>query len=299
MKLHYIVTKQDENKTIKEILLAHFYISHRLLLTLKKENAIFLNHIPVSIYQPVREKEEITISLNHKEENGNILPKKMELSFVEEEEAYLVINKPAGIPVHPSLLHYEDSLSNGVAFYFQQIGLQKKIRPVNRLDKDTSGLVLFAKNEYVQEALIRQMKTKDFQKIYIAIVEGFLEEKQGSICAPIARKENSIIERCIASSGAPSITHYKVLQEGIINGFPISVVKCSLETGRTHQIRVHFRSLGHPLLGDDLYGGNHNLLQRQALHSYQISFLHPVTQKQVYYEAPLPKDLQNLIKKLP
>ena len=170
-------------------------------------------------------------------------------------------------------------------------GLKKKIRPINRIDKDTSGLVVFAKNEYIQECLIHQMKLGDFKKDYIAIVEGHFESKKGTINAPISRKENSIIERCVDNSGSPSITHYEVIKESEINGMKISIVKCSLETGRTHQIRVHMSYVSHPLLGDDLYGGNTNLITRQALHSYRISFIHPITKQVVNYEVPLPNDL--------
>ncbi len=291
MKLEYIIPKQEENKTIKQILLRHFQISHRLFTTLKRENSILLNDLPSFLYNSVRENDKISILFDYEEDNSNILPKEMNLSILYEDDCYLVVNKPAGVPVHPSILHYEDSLSNGIAFYFEQIGLKKKIRPVNRIDKDTSGLVIFAKNEYVQETLIRQMKTHIFQKVYIAIVEGILEKKQGTINAPIARKENSIIERCVIDSGSPSITHYQVLQEKDYHDFPISILQCTLETGRTHQIRVHLSYIGHPLLGDDLYGGNLTFIQRQALHSYQISFIHPITKQAVQYKAPLPEDL--------
>lgn len=170
-------------------------------------------------------------------------------------------------------------------------GLKKKIRPVNRIDKDTSGLVVFAKNEYVQECLIRQMKTGDLKKEYISIVEGYFENKKGVINAPIARKEDSIIERCVNATGSPSVTHYDVMEEIEINNIKISKVKCVLETGRTHQIRVHMAYIGHPLLGDDLYGGNTSLISRQALHSSKISFIHPITKQKVSYEALLPDDL--------
>lgn len=187
-------------------------------------------------------------------------------------------------------------------------GLKKKIRPVNRIDKDTSGLVIFAKNEYIQENLIRQMQSGSFYKEYIAIVEGFLEEKKGTIHAPISRKEGSIIERCVNDNGSPSVTHYEVLKEKFLllnsnnminskkdNVLPISVVNCKLETGRTHQIRVHMAYIGHPLLGDDLYGGNTSFIHRQALHSYKISFIHPVTKQNVLLESPIAKDLQEIL----
>ena len=291
MNLEYIATNNDNNKIIKDILLSHFQISHRLLITLKRENSIYLNDTPSFIYQKLQEGDKLVVSFDYKEDNSNIVPKEMPLDIIYEDECFLIVNKPAGIPVHPSILHYEDSLSSGIRFYFDKIGLKKKIRPVNRIDKDTSGLVVFAKNEYIQECLIKQMKTNDFKKEYIAIVEGHFKDKKGIINAPISRKENSIIERCVNDLGSPSITHYEVIEQLEINDTKISKVKCILETGRTHQIRVHMSYINHPLLGDDLYGGNKNLISRQALHSYKISFIHPITKQNVHYEATLPNDL--------
>ena len=291
MNLEYIVTSNDTNKCIKDILLTKFNISHRLLVTLKRENSIFLNNSVTNVSHKLTENDKVSVNFSYKEDNSNIVKTKMPLDIVYEDEAYLVINKPYGIPVHPSILHYEDSLSNGVCYYFNEIGLQKKIRPVNRIDKDTSGLVIFAKNEYIQECLIKQMKNSIFKKEYIAIVEGHFFVRNGTINAPIARKENSIIERCIANNGQTSITQYEVLEEKILKALPISIVKCTLETGRTHQIRVHMAHIGHPLLGDDLYGGNTDFIKRQALHSYKISFIHPITNKEVTYIANIPDDL--------
>lgn len=297
MKLEYIAVADDANRTVKDILLSRLHISHRLLITLKKENAIFLNDIPTVVYHRINPQDKITVSFDYSEDNSNILPKEFPLDIIYEDDWCLVVNKPPHIPVHPSMLHYEDSLSNGVKFYFDSIGLKKKIRPVNRIDKDTSGLVVFAKNEYVQENFIRQMKLGEFKKEYIAIVEGYFTKKMGTINAPIARKENSIIERCVQSDGALSITHYEVLEEFNIQEIPISILKCKLETGRTHQIRVHMAYLGHPLLGDDLYDGNSTLINRQALHSSYISFIHPISKQVMHYQAPFPNDLSCLLEK--
>ena len=216
----------------------------------------------------------------------------MQLNIVYEDNCFLILNKPAGIAVHPSMKHYNNSIANGVKFYFEDIGLHKKIRPINRLDLNTSGLVIFAKNEYVQETLSKQMAEKMFQKYYIAIVEGIFEKKIGTINLPIARKENSIIERCISPMGQESITDYEV-----INEFDsLSVVKCHLQTGRTHQIRVHMSAIGHPLLGDTLYGTSSTLISRQALHSYKISFIHPITNQNMNFTCELPDDM-NFIQK--
>ena len=178
-------------------------------------------------------------------------------------------------------------------------GIYKKIRPVNRLDLNTSGLIIFAKNEYVQEDLIKQMQTKTFTKEYIAIALGIFEKKRGKIDAPISRKEGSIIERCVTEDGQKAVTEYEVIRE-VGNS---SLIKCKLLTGRTHQIRVHMSYIGHPLLGDSLYGKESEFIDGQALHCNRLTFLHPITNKNIEiisnsdYEQKFEKLLQNLLTK--
>ena len=294
MKLQYIVKKNEKLKTLKEILKVEFKLSDRLLLKLKKNKLITLNDNFTYLKHEIYENDIIVCDLDFEEDNSNIIPvENKELDIIYEDECYLIINKPAGIPVHPSMQHFTDSLSNQVAFYFNKIGLKKKIRPVNRLDKDTSGLVVFAKNEYIQELLVNQMQLNTFEKKYIAIVEGHLTNRKGTINLPIARKDNSIIERCISNDGLPSITHYRVLESNESNNY--DVVECILETGRTHQIRVHFASIGHSLVGDTLYGNPSNLIDRQALHAYKISFIHPILKAKVEYISPIPSDMKKFL----
>ena len=291
MVLEYKIEENDNYVNLKDLLKNYFQVSDRLLIKLKHEQKIFVNDTKAYVDMPLNLGDIISIYIDFIEDNSNIVPTYMPLDIVYEDDAFLVVNKSSGVPVHPSMEHFEDSLSNGIKYYFDKIGLKKKIRPVNRLDKDTSGLVIFAKNEYIQECLVKQMQAKEFIKEYIAICAGNLEKRSGIINAPIARKENSIIERCISESGAPAITHYEVIKS--YNNY--SVVKCILQTGRTHQIRVHMAHIGHPLLGDTLYGLPSPLINRQALHAYKITFIHPITKQKLEFTAKIPADFENLI----
>lgn len=291
MKLQYKIKENDTYDYIKQVLKAEFHLSDRLIKKLKKFNQIYLNDNFVFINATLKENDVVSICLDFNETSNNIIPNKMDLDILYEDEALLIINKPTGIPVHPSMDHYTDSLSNGVMYYYNQIELHRKIRIVNRLDKNTSGIVIFAKNEYVQECLIKQMRNNLFKKEYLALVEGKFDNIVGTINAPIARKDNSIIEREISDNGATSITHYKVIKE--FSGY--SFVQFFLETGRTHQIRVHCKYIGHPILGDTLYGNSSELINRQALHSYKVNFIHPITNKKMEIIAELPTDIKKLI----
>lgn len=290
LKLLEYTVINHKYKNINQILKQEFKISARLLNKLINLKYVNLNGIPTDTRNEVSIGDIITVNLDFEEDSENIVPTEMKLDIVYEDDSLLVINKPAGIAIHPSILHYNDSLSNGVKFYFEQKGLHRKIRPVNRLDFDTSGLVIFAKNQYIQECLIQQMKENILKKEYIAFVYGILANKIGTINLPIARKPNSIIERCISDDGQEAITDYEVLQIHKTSDF--SEVKCILRTGRTHQIRVHMSAIGHPLLGDTMYGHSSNLIDRQALHSYRISFVHPITRKPLELTCDLPYDMK-------
>ncbi|MBQ9298335.1 MAG: RluA family pseudouridine synthase [Clostridia bacterium] len=289
MVLEYIV-KNDKYSVLRQVLKNEFNISNRLLVKLKKNNCIKVNNEHCYIDFLIKNGDLITVDINFNEESKNIVPTNIPLDIIYEDDALLIINKPPFLPIHPSHLHFEDTISNGVQYHFNKIGLKRKIRPVNRLDKDTSGLVVFAKNEYIQECLVKQMKSGDFEKEYIAVLEGNIHELTGIINAPIARKENSIIERCVDNSGDVAVTHYTVLE----NSNNYCFVKFKLETGRTHQIRVHSRYIGHPILGDTLYGTASSLINRQALHAYRIKFIHPITKERLEFIAELPEDIKKL-----
>ncbi|MGN1311167.1 MAG: RluA family pseudouridine synthase [Clostridia bacterium] len=288
-----LIFEVENEMSINEILNKKLNISARLKSKLIKNKLVLLNGTFVDTRNIAHFGDIVTIDLSYPEDNSNIVSKKMDLQIIYEDKHLLAINKHAGIPVHPSILHFDDSLASGVKYYFDRIGLKKKIRAVNRIDLNTSGLVLFAKNEYIQECLIKQMKKSSFKKTYLAIVHGHIKEKSGIINAPIGRKENSIIARCILSEGQKAITHYEVLQEFD----KYSLVKCIIETGRTHQIRVHMAYIGNPLIGDTLYNPNENLeiIKRHALHSYKMEFIHPISKKIISLEAELPEDMKKII----
>lgn len=289
-----LIYKVNYEISINDVLIKEFNVSTRLKNKLINNKLVLLNDSFVDTRTIANIGDIITIVLNYDEDNSNIYPVKMNLDIIYEDDYLLLINKPSGIPVHPSILHFKDSLSNGIKFYFDSIGLNKKIRAVNRIDLGTSGLVLFAKNEYIQECLIKQMNNNLFKKTYLAIVEGKLSNKTGTISLPIARKENSIIERCISQLGQSAITEYKVQKE--FDNY--SLIECVLKTGRTHQIRIHMAHIGNPLLGDTLYNKNTNqtnLISRQALHSYKMDFIHPISKKHVEFISPIPNDFKNII----
>ena len=287
MILEYIV-ENSKYQNINQILKQEFHISARLLHKLIVERHVLLNKCIVDTRTSVVNGDIVTVDLDFEENSENIVPTQMKLDIIFEDDALLILNKPAGMAVHPSILHYDDSLSNGVKFYFNRIGLKRKVRPVNRLDLNTSGLIVFAKNEYIQESLIQQMSNHVFRKEYIAIVQGHFDDPYGTVNLPIARKSNSIIERYVSPDGQEAITDYCVIGE--TDNY--SVVRCSLKTGRTHQIRVHMSAIGHPLLGDSLYGVSSPLINRQALHSYKICFVHPITHESLEFVCDVPDDMQ-------
>lgn len=250
MLLKYIV---GDNKNLRSILKDELNISSRLFNKIKNKY-VFVNGEHAIYYRDLNVNDVVEVDFSYDDDNYNNIVSNPDIKFeiVYEDDWLLIVNKGANLPVHPSLNHYDISLSNGIRAYFDKIGLNKTVRLVNRIDKDTTGLVVIAKCEYIQECLIKQMNDDSFIKEYIAIARG-LVDSSGVIDFPIARKDGSIIERCVdLVRGENAITNYVRLDYN--PELDISLVKCRLLTGRTHQIRVHFAYLGHPLLGDSLYG---------------------------------------------
>ena len=250
MLLKYIV---GDNKNLRSILKDELNISSRLFNKIKNKY-VFVNGEHAIYYRDLNVNDIVEVDFSYDDDNYNNIISNPDIKFeiVYEDDWLLIVNKGANLPVHPSLNHYDISLSNGIRAYFDKIGLNKTVRLVNRIDKDTTGLVVIAKCEYIQECLIKQMSDNSFIKEYIAITRG-LVDSSGVIDFPIARKDGSIIERCVdLLRGENAITNYVRLKYN--PELDISLVKCRLLTGRTHQIRVHFAYIGHPLLGDSLYG---------------------------------------------
>lgn len=292
-KLTFIASNQQE-LDIKDYLKNIENLSSRLVRKALREGRIFLNKKKVIKKAKVNSNDIIYIYMP-KEEHQNIEPEKMKLHIIYEDEDILVINKQPGIVVHPTKRHPNGTLSNGVLYYFKENNEKCIVRLVSRLDMDTSGLILIAKNQFSHMALARDMEKEYFKKMYIAVVHGNMHEKQGVIDLPIGRSEEESIKRVVTDKGQNSITKYKVI-ESLKSG---DIVQLELETGRTHQIRVHMSHINHPLYGDSLYGKEEkDYINRQALHAYRLEFPHPRTSEIIKLEAPIPEDIINLIAKI-
>lgn len=295
-KFTYIATKEDIDTPVKTLVKRHFRFSSRLMTKLKQQNLVFLNGISVPGWYTPKEGDMISVQLP--EETSNFPTEDIPIYVAYEDDDLLIINKQPGVTVHPTKGHPEHTIANGLMKYMEDTGQSFKIRFVNRLDMDTTGLLIVAKNSHAQDELTKQMKANTVEKRYKAVVKGIIEEDSFTIDLPIGRPSSESIKRQVLfnEKGYPSITHVNVL-ERYPSGY--SLVELRLETGRTHQIRVHMSHIGHPLAGDWLYDGPCDVFpDRQALHSYYLAFNHPVTGKRIAVSAPLPEDMENLLKTL-
>lgn len=280
----YEIKKEYEGRKISEFLKEHFYSSKFLTKLRHMENTIRLNG--VFVYMNTRLKAGDKLEIIYTEEPGasSIVPVKLDFEIVYEDEDILVVNKPFNMPVHPSINNYENTLANGIAYYFESKNQKFTFRCINRLDKDTTGLLIVAKHQLSAAVLSYFMKNRMIKREYLAIASGIFENKSGTINEKIGRKNTSLIERCIDNeNGETAITHYTVIRELPILKYA-SLLRIHLDTGRTHQIRVHMKHLGHPLLGDRLYNEVPDDFERQALHSYSLSFKHPITLNEMYFK---------------
>lgn len=287
--LVYQVPKAGAGKTLLETLIEVMCLSTRMIRKIKRTDHLTVNGHSISMSARLRELD--TIRVVFEEEPHQIFPNAIPITVIYEDEDLLVINKPPGIVAHPTQGHPFGTLSNAVRAYALEKGEDYKPRLVNRLDRDTSGIIIFAKNAYGQHVVSEEMKADRVEKHYIALVHGKLQKPQGLIDAPIEREHEDSMRRIVRPDGKPSLTEYEVI-ETLPNA---CVLRVGLKTGRTHQIRVHMNHLGHPLVGDQLYGSYEwMVIKRQALHASTMSFKTP-RHGVVTVEAPLPEDMRMAI----
>lgn len=297
----YTVSADEVDWRLDTVLRSRLMLSRKLVSRLKMtEQGILVNGARQYTSYKVQLGDRIEIRMKE-EESDDILPEPLPLDIIYEDEYLLIVNKEAGRIVHPTQGHYTQTLANAVVYHWQQRGMRFRFRPIHRLDRDTSGVLAIAKNPYIHQQLSEQLQRNEVEKKYLALVHGNVAKEAGTIDAPIDRDPLSPHVRIVTPSGYPSITHYELKRQLS----KAALLQVKLETGRTHQIRVHMKHLGHPLLGDDMYGDEALDLTalgyipgRQALHAASLCFQHPMSKQYMMFEAPLPSDMQEWIERL-
>ena len=280
---------KEENK-LKSELLDKMNISVRMLCSIKKEKSVTVNGKYVPMHTMVYGGDIIKIELPH--ESNEYEAQQMGIEVLYEDFDLLVVEKPFGMVVHPTRNHLENTMLNALKYYFDENGIKSKVRFVNRLDRDTSGILIVAKNAYAHSVLTKDTSMWEMHKKYIAVVEGKLDES-GTIRLPIIKSEDGI-RRMVDENGQECVTHYRTIKSNERASF----VELELETGRTHQIRVHMSAIGHPIFGDELYGGNMDFIERQALHCIELGFYSPRLEKEIRVKTKLHDDITELLMKL-
>lgn len=302
MNSHFFtVTEEEQGKRLDKYLAGLLPdVSRSFIQKLLKQQQVTVNENTVKANYVIKENDSISIHVPEAVE-PEIMPEDIPLDILYEDNDVLVVNKPKNMVVHPAPGHYSGTLVNAVMFHCKDklSGINGVLRPgiVHRIDKDTTGSLIICKNDIAHNSLAAQLKEHSIHRKYVAIVHGILKEDEGTINAPIGRNPNDRMKMAINyKNGKDAITHYKVLQR--LNNY--TFVECVLETGRTHQIRVHMASIQHPLLGDNIYGPAKcpDKLEGQTLHAQILGFTHPVSGEYIEVSAPLPEYFEKLLKKL-
>ena len=289
-KLEYIISEKFHNKTIEQFLKAAEFPHQAIVQFKKTTNGILRNGVWAYVNERLCVGDTLQLHLIEDRTDTSIQPIPMNLPIVYEDEDIIIVDKPANMPIHPSMNHHEGTLANGLLHYYQSQGQEFTFRCINRLDRDTSGLTIVAKHLLSAGILSRQVSVRAISRTYRAIVQGEIPEN-GTIDAPIGRVDGSTIERYVDYlNGERAVTHYKRLSYDAEND--LSLVELHLETGRTHQIRVHMKHIGHPIIGDFLYNPDYRFCNRQALHSAALEFVHPITKEKMHFASSLPEDLK-------
>ena len=289
--LNYTIQKDEDGLRVEQFLRRRGYSRQNLVELKKMPRSILVNGGPRRLNEILTDMDTLTVHIQEHISSLQIPPVRLPLDIIYEDEDIIVINKPAGMPVHPSINNYTNTLANGLAWYYQEQGKPFIFRCTNRLDRDTSGLTIIAKHMLSSNILSRMTVRHEIRREYLAIVRGSVQPAEGTISAPLSRKPGSVIERTVDFvHGDRAVTHYHVVEE--TNGH--SLVSLLLETGRTHQIRIHMKYLGFPLIGDYLYNPDMEYMQRQALHSCRLALNHPITGEKLEFRAPLPEDMQSV-----
>ncbi|MDO4329819.1 MAG: RluA family pseudouridine synthase [Lachnospiraceae bacterium] len=287
--LAYRISQEEAGLSIERFLKRRGYSKH-IIIQVRNAGGITVDGSHAITPQILKEGETLQIHLEERESSQKVVPTQLPLNLVYEDEDLMIVNKPANMPIHPSQGNFENTLANAVAWYYQQKGQPYVYRAINRLDRDTTGLLILAKHGLSGCILSQMGSRREIHREYLAIAMGKVDS-QGRIDTPIGRAGQSTVLRCIDwEHGDPACTHYERLLYR--EDLDCSLVRLHLETGRTHQIRVHMKHIGHPLPGDFLYHPDYRLMERQALHSHKLEFLHPITGEAMCFEAPMPEDMK-------
>ena len=290
--IDYIIDEDSAGLRVEQFLRRKRYSGQNLSEIKRMPKSILVNGVHYYMRQELSKGDHLQVRICETKNSEKIPPTNLPLNIIYEDEDLLVLNKPAGMPIHPSLNNYTNSMANALAYYFQSQGKPFIFRCCNRLDRDTSGLTIVSKHLVSGSILSDMTKYREVHREYLAIARGSVTPSEGTIQAPLGRKGGAIIERTVDwEHGEDAVTHYKVVKEA--NGH--SLVSLRLETGRTHQIRIHMKYLGYPLIGDYLYNPDMEYMTRQALHSHHMEFTHPITGEHMSFTAPLPEDMARVM----